>query len=59
MDSQNYSEAAEHFLRVLSLSPVDRMDILIKRSKALASTRSWEEAIRDADEVCVVSSRFI
>ena len=34
MYSRSYNKAAEHFSTVLSLNPVDPMDILIKRSKA-------------------------
>ena len=51
MDSRSYNEAAEHFSDVLSLSPVDRIDILIKRSKARVSMNSWGDALSDADEV--------
>ena len=51
IDSQSYHEAAEYLSTVLSLSPADRMDILIKRSKARAMMNSWKEALSDADKV--------
>ena len=51
MDSQNYSQAAEHFSTLLSLDTEDRVDILIKRSRAQAMMELWEDALRDADEV--------
>jgi hypothetical protein len=54
MDFRSYNEAAKHFSTMLLLDPVDRMDVLIKRSKARASLNSWEEALSDADEVYIV-----
>lgn len=39
---------------MLLLDPINRMDILIKRSTARASMGSWEEALSDADEVSFV-----
>ena len=56
MGSQNYSEAVEHFSTLLSLGTEDRMDILIKRSRARAMMESWEDTLKDADEVYPVSS---
>lgn len=58
IDSQNYIGAAKYFSRILSLNPVDRMGILIKRSNALALMNSWAEALRDADEVCFMALCF-
>ena len=54
MGSQNYNEAAEHFSTILSLNPLDRIDILIKRSKSRAMMNLWEDALKDADEVYFV-----
>lgn len=54
MDSQNYNEAAEHFSTILSLDLVDRVEILVKRSKIRALMSLWEEALSDADEVCFI-----
>ncbi|KAF8448832.1 WD40-repeat-containing domain protein [Boletus edulis BED1] len=51
MDFQNYSDANGHFSSMLLLNPVDRVDILMKRSAARASMSSWEEALSDVDEV--------
>ena len=56
MSSQNYNEAAEHFSTMLSLDTEDRMDILIKRSTARVMMESWEDVLRDADEVYSVCS---
>ena len=56
MGSQNYNEAAEHFSTLLSLDTEVHVDILIKRSRARAMMESWEDALRDADEVYSVSS---
>ena len=56
MCSQHYTKAAEHFSTMLSLDTEDRVDILIKRSRARAMMESWEDALRDADEVYSVSS---
>ena len=54
MGSQNYNEATEHFSTILSLNPVDHVDALIKRSKAQVMMNSWEDALKDADEVYFV-----
>ena len=51
MGSQNYNEVTEHFSMILSLNPVDRVDALVKRSKAQVMMGSWEDALKDADEV--------
>ena len=57
MCSQHYSKVAEHLSTLLLLDTEDRMDILMKRSRARAMMESWEDALRDADEVyCVISS---
>ena len=56
MSSENYIEVAEHLSTMLLLDTEDHVDILIKRSRARAMVESWEDALRDADEVCPVSS---
>ena len=56
MGSENYTEAAEHFSTMLSFGTEDCADVLIKRSRARAMMESWEDALRDADEVSSVSS---
>ena len=55
MGSQNYNEAAENFSTMLSLNPPNCVDILIKRSKARAMMGSWDDALKDADEVYFVT----
>ena len=56
MISENYTEAAGYLSTMLSLDAEDRVDILIKRSRARVMMESWEDALRDADEVYSVSS---
>ena len=43
----------EYFSIALSLRLVNRVDILIKRSKARTSMMLWEEALNDAQEVYI------
>ena len=59
MCSQHYSKVAEHLSTLLLLDTEDRMDILMKRSRARAMMESWEDALRDADEVYSVSSHHV
>ena len=54
MSSRKYSQAEEHFSTILSLNPLDRIHILVKRSKVRVLMNSWDEALNDADEVCFV-----
>ena len=56
MGFQNYNEAVEYFSAILLIDTEDHVDILIKRCKARAMMESWEDALRDADEVYSVSS---
>ena len=58
MGSENYTEAAELFSTMLSLDTEDRVDILVKRSRAQAMMELWEGALRDANEVHSVSSYY-
>lgn len=51
MDSRDYDVAARHFSTLLSLDPLDCIDILIKRGKARTMMKSWEDALKDADKV--------
>ena len=55
MSSQNYSEAVEHYSTMLSVDTGNRVDTLMKRSKARAMMKSWDDAVRDADEVYFVT----
>ncbi|KAG8214228.1 hypothetical protein J3R82DRAFT_11026 [Butyriboletus roseoflavus] len=51
VECRSYNEATKHFSTLLSLNPVNRMDVLIKRSKARMLMGSCEEALSDADEI--------
>ena len=53
MDSGSYGEAEKHFSALLLLDPVDRMDVLIKRSKARTSINSWGDALRHVPRVLI------
>ena len=55
MDTENYNYAAQLFSAILSLDPTDRVDILLKRCTARVLTKSRDEALSDANEVCVCS----
>jgi hypothetical protein len=50
--SQNYTEAIIHYSATLSMGPVTRDGILVKRSNAHAAVGAWNDALNDADEVC-------
>ena len=54
MESENYAEAAGYFSTMLSLNPANRMDILIKRSRAHVFMELCDEALCDAEEVYFV-----
>ena len=53
--SQNYDEADRHYSSILSLDQPDRAHTLNKRSHTRAMMKSWENALVDADEVCLIS----
>lgn len=46
-----------HYSAILTLDPLDRADTLIKRSKARMIMESWEDALKDADEVYIAFQR--
>lgn len=56
--SKNHTEAIAHYSMVLSMGPVPREGILTKRSKAYAAAHMWDDALKDADEVCPLLSPF-
>ena len=58
INSRSYDEAEKHFSTLLFLDPVDRMDVLIKRSRARALMNSWGDALDDADEVYALRHSF-
>ncbi|KAG8220715.1 hypothetical protein J3R82DRAFT_3045 [Butyriboletus roseoflavus] len=49
--SQSYTEAVVRYSTALSMGPVSREGILIKRSKAYAALHMWDDALKDANEV--------
>ena len=51
MGSQHYAEAANHLSSILSLDTEDRAGTLQKRSQAHVMASSWDDALKDADEV--------
>ena len=51
MDAQRYDEAISYYSTALSLNPPSPQGILIKRSKARVATRSWKQAVDDANQV--------
>ena len=51
MSSQKYNEAVEHLLMMLSFNPPNRIEVLVRRSKAWVSMNLWSEALSDAGEV--------
>ncbi|KAI6045477.1 hypothetical protein EDC04DRAFT_60772 [Pisolithus marmoratus] len=48
--SAKYDDAITQYSAVLSLSPPNPADLLIKRSSARAAKGLWEDALRDANE---------
>ena len=54
MESENYAAATGYFSIMLSLDPANRVDILIKRSRAQVFMEWCDEALCDAEEVYFV-----
>jgi len=57
LSSGEHGEAIARYSSALSLNPSSPIDLLVKRSEARASKRSWEDALADANEVdmcCIV-----
>lgn len=54
MGSQNYDEVDKYLSTILLLDPLDPVTTLIKRSKARAMMKLWDDALMDADEVVKV-----
>ena len=50
MDARQYDEAVSYYSTALSLDPSPQ-GIFIKRSKAHVATRSWKQAVEDANQV--------
>ena len=55
VQSNNPQEAVLQYSAALSLNPLRPAGLLVKRSKVQAMLELWEEALKDADEVCVSS----
>ena len=55
-DSQNYGEADRHYSTILSFNQPHHAHALIKRSNTRAMMKLWEDALMDADEVCLISA---
>lgn len=53
MRSGNPNEAILQYSSVLSLNLPNFTGLLVKRSKALAIMKLWEDALWDADDVCI------
>ena len=47
-------EAITRYISALSPSPSNPIDILVERSSARASKGLWEDALKDANEVCAL-----
>jgi tetratricopeptide (TPR) repeat protein len=52
MQRGNAEEAITRYSAALSLNPSNRAGLLFKRSRARATLELWEDALKDADEVC-------
>ena len=51
LDSGKHDDAIARYTSALSLDPTNPINILVKRSKALASKEMWQDALMDANEV--------
>lgn len=51
LNAKRYDEAVLHYTTALSLNPPSPQGILIKRSKAYMASRTWKEALDDANQV--------
>jgi hypothetical protein len=53
LSSGERDEAIARYTAALSLSPSNPIDILVKRSSTRTSKGLWEDALTDANEVCM------
>ena len=51
VETQRQDDAITHYSVALSLNPVVRKDILIKRSKVYVAKELWENAMDDTNQV--------
>ena len=56
MNAKQYDEAVLQYTTALLLDPASPQDLLVKRSKACAKKRKWEDALNDANEVACFNS---
>ena len=52
--SEKHGEAIARYTSALSFDPANKVDILVKRSRARASEKLWEDALMDANHVRAV-----
>lgn len=51
MLSKEYNEAVHQYTTALDINPPSSSGLYVKRSKARAEIRLWEDALMDAEEV--------
>ena len=57
LDSGEYDNAIARYTSALSLDPSNPINILVKRSKALASKEKWQDALMDGNQVGAICRR--
>ncbi|KAF8554674.1 WD40 repeat-like protein [Imleria badia] len=55
VDAQQYDDAISYYTTALSLNRPSPQGVLIKRRKAFLVTRSWKQALDDADQVIALA----
>ena len=55
LHSGEYDNAISRYTSAMSLDPSSPVNILLKRSRARASKGLWQDALTDANEVCILS----
>ena len=56
MNIQHYDEAISQYSAALALDPAGPQDLFIKRSKVYIARGLWEDALNDANQVCLFIS---
>ena len=51
---EEHGEAIARYTSALSFDPANKVDILVKRSRARASEELWKDALMDANDVRAV-----
>ena len=57
LSSGEHDNAIARYTSALSLDPSNPINILVKRSKALASKEKWQDALTDANQVGAICRR--